>query len=129
MTEPKWLSVEIAIAIHEAQLIEHGGPSGIRDQGLLESALERPRNKWAYEGADIPALAAAYGYGIAKNHPFIDGNKRTALMAVFTFLGLNDIDFDVPEADFAAIILGLAAGEIDEDGLDRWVADNLPKAL
>lgn len=126
MTEPRWLTTEIAIAIHEAQLIEHGGPSGIRDIGMLESALERPKNKWAYEGADLAALAAAYGYGVAKNHPFIDGNKRTSLMAIFTFLGLNDIDFDVPEADFAAIILGLAAGEVSEDSLARWIRDNWP---
>lgn len=126
MTEPKWLTIEIAVAIHEAQLIEHGGPAGIRDTGMLESALERPKNKWMYENADLAALAAAYGYDSAKNHPFIDGNKRTALMTIFTFLGINDIDFDVPEAEFATIILGLAAGEISEDSLARWIRDNWP---
>jgi death-on-curing protein len=128
MSEPKWLTSEMIAAIHEAQLIEHGGPSGIRDIGMLESALERPRNKWAYESADLAALAAAYGYGVAKNHPFVDGNKRTALMAIFTFLGLNHTDFDVPEAEFATIILALAAGEVSEDSLARWIRDNWPRA-
>jgi len=126
MSEPIWLTAEIVIAIHEAQLIEHGGPSGIRDAGLLDSAVDRARNKWAYENADLPELAAAYGFGIARNHPFIDGNKRTSLMVIFTFLGVNDIDFIVPEADFAAIILSLAAGEVSEPSLARWISDNWP---
>ena len=127
MSQPKWLASETVVAIHEAQLIEHGGGSGLRDLGMLESALERPRNKWAYDNADLASLAAAYGYAQAKNHPFVDGNKRTALMAIFTFLGLNDIDFDVPEAEFAAIILGLAAGEVSEESLARWIRDNWPR--
>ena len=93
---------------------------------MLHSALDRARNKWAYENADLPELAAAYGFGIARNHPFIDGNKRTSLMAIFTFLGVNDIDFIVPEADFAAIILSLAAGEVSEQSLARWIRDNWP---
>ncbi|HWG05389.1 MAG TPA: type II toxin-antitoxin system death-on-curing family toxin [Beijerinckiaceae bacterium] len=126
MSEPKWLTSEMIVAIHEAQLIEHGGGSGLRDLGMLESALERPRNKWTYENVDLASLAAAYGYAMAKNHPFIDGNKRTALMAIFTFLGLNDIDFDVLEAEFATIILALAAGEVSEESLGRWIRDNLP---
>ena len=109
MSEPKWLTSEMIVAIHEAQLIEHGGGSGLRDLGMLESALQRPRNKWAVQNADLASLAAAYGYAMAKNDSFIDGNKRTALIAIFTFLGLNDIDFDVPEAEFATIILALAA--------------------
>lgn len=128
MSEPQWLTNEMIVAIHEAQLIEHGGASGIRDVGMLESALERPRNKWAYENADLAPLAAAYGYGVAKNHPFVDGNKRSTLMAIFTFLGLNGIDFDVPEAEFATIILALAAGEVSEDSLARWIRDNWPHA-
>ena len=126
MNEPKWLTSEMIVAIHEAQLIEHGGSSGFRDLGMLESALQPPCNKWAYENADLASLAAAYGYALAKNHPFVDGNKRTALMAIFTFLGLNDVDFDVPEAEFAAIILALAAGEVSEDSLGRWIRDNWP---
>lgn len=124
---PDWLTVEMIVAIHDEQLAIHGGPSGIRDAGMLESALDRPRNKWAYENAELPELAAAYGYGIAKNHPFVDGNKRTSLLAVYTFLGINGIDFIVPEAEAAAMILALAAGEVSEESLTRWIADNWPK--
>lgn len=126
-TDIEWLTAEMVIAIHDEQLAVHGGASGIRDAGALESALDRPRNKWAYEQADLPALAAAYAYGMAKNHPFVDGNKRTALLALYTFLGINDIDFIVPEADAAAMILSLAAGEVSEDSLTRWIRDNWPK--
>ncbi len=129
MNEPvEWLAVEMIVAIHDEQLAIHGGPSGIRDMGMLESALNRARNKRDYEGAELPELAAAYGYGIAKNHPFVDGNKRTSLLAIYTFLGINGVDFIVSEADAAAVILGLAAGEIDEQGLARWIRDNWPKA-
>jgi death on curing protein len=128
MTEPFWLTALMVIAIHDEQLAIHGGAAGLRDHALLESALDRPRNKWAYEHAGLPELAAAYGYGIARNHPFVDGNKRTALLAIYTFLGVNDVDFIVPEADAAAIILALAAGEVSEDSLARWIRDNWPKA-
>lgn len=127
MTEPSWLSEEVIIAIHDEQLAIHGGGAGLRDAGMLASALERPINKWAYEGADLPELAAAYAFGLAKNHPFIDGNKRTALLALYAFLFINDVDFIVPEADAAAIILALAAGEVEEEGLTRWIRDNWPK--
>jgi death on curing protein len=128
MSEPFWLTVAMIVAIHDEQLAIHGGSAGLRDPGLLESALDRPRNKWAYEQAALPELAAACGYGIARNHPFIDGNKRTALLAIYTFLGVNDVDFVVPEADAAAMILALAAGEVSEDNLARWIKDNWPKA-
>ncbi|CAL75101.1 putative death on curing protein (fragment) [Bradyrhizobium sp. ORS 278] len=94
---------------------------------MLESALDRPRNKWAYEGAELPELAAAYAYGIARNHPFVDGNKRTSLLALYTFLGVNGFDFDVPEAEAAAMILALAAGEVSEASLTRWIRDNWPR--
>lgn len=124
---PDWLTVEMIVAIHDEQLATHGGPSGIRDAGMLESALDRPRNKWAYENADLPELAAAYGYGIAKNHPFVDGNKRTSLLAIYTFLGINGIDFIVPEAEAAAMILALAAGEVSEESLAGWIRDNWPQ--
>ena len=127
MSEPVWLTAEIVIAIHEMQLAEHGGPAGIRDMGMLESALGRPQNKFAYGETDLAALAAAYGFGVARNHPFIDGNKRTSLMVIYTFLGINDVDFIVAEAEFATIILGLAAGEISEESLARWIRDNWPK--
>ena len=127
MKEPFWLTTAMFVAIHDEQLAIHGGSSGLRDSDLLESALNRPRNKWGYEQAKFPELAAAYGYGLARNHPFVDGNKRTALLAIYTFLGLNKIDFVVPEAEAAAMILSLAAGEISEEGLARWIRDSLPK--
>ena len=126
MSEPFWLTRQIIIAIHDEQLAIHGGASGLRDEGLLESALDRPRNKWSYENAELPELAAAYAFAIARNHPFVDGNKRTSLLALYTFLGVNGIDFDVPEADAAAMILSLAGGEADELGLIRWIRDNWP---
>jgi death-on-curing protein len=127
-SEPSWLTTTMIVAIHDEQLAIHGGSAGLRDAALLESALDRPRNKWAYEQAELPELAAAYGYGIARNHPFVDGNKRTSLLAIYTFLGVNGIDFVVPEADAAAIILALAAGEVSEASLARWIRDNWPKA-
>ena len=128
MSEPDWLTGEIVIAIHDEQLAAHGGGAGLRDRGMLDSALDRPRNKWSYEGAELPELAAAYAFGIARNHPFVDGNKRTALLALYTFLGINNVEFLVKEADAAAIILALAAGEVSEESLARWIRDNWPKA-
>ncbi|GLR96006.1 MULTISPECIES: type II toxin-antitoxin system death-on-curing family toxin [Bradyrhizobium] len=124
MSEPFWLTRRIIIAIHDEQLATHGGASGLRDEGMLESALDRPRNKWSYESADLPELAAAYAFGIARNHPFVDGNKRTSLLALYTFLGVNGIDFVVPEAEAAAMILSLASGEVSEESLARWIRDN-----
>ena len=126
MKEPVWLSVELVTAIHEEQLRAYGGPAGIRDSGMLESALARAPNKWAYGEHDLAALAAAYAYGIAKNHPFVDGNKRAALLSMVTFLGLNDIDFVASEAEAVVMILGLASGDIVEEGLTRWIRDNWP---
>ena len=128
MTEPNWLSEDVVTAIHDEQLAIHGGGIGLRDAGMLASALERPVNKWAYEDTELPELAAAYAFGLAKNHPFIDGNKRTALLALYTFLFINDVDFIVSQAEAAAMILALAAGEVGEDGLTRWIRDNWPKA-
>ena len=127
MTEPDWLTPEIVIAIHDEQLAAHGGGTGLRDAGLLASALDRPRNKWSYEGAGMADLAAAHAFAITRNHPFVDGNKRTALLALYTFLGLNDVEFMVSEADAAAIILALAAGEVSEESLARWVRDCWPE--
>lgn len=121
MSEPFWLTRPVIIAIHDEQLAIHGGASGLRDEGMLESALDRPKNKWSYENAE---LAAAYAFGIARNHPFVDGNKRTSLLALYTFLGVNGIDFVVPEAEAAAMILSLAAGEVSEQSLTRWISDN-----
>jgi death-on-curing protein len=125
--KPEWVTMQVVLAIHDEQLAIHGGSSGLRDVALLESALGRPQNKWSYEKCELPELAAAYGYGVARNHPFVDGNKRTALLAMYTFLGLNGVDFIVPEADAAAMILSLAAGEVGEESLARWIRDNWPK--
>lgn len=128
MTEPVWLTAELVIAIHEEQLREFGGPPGIRDRSMLESALDRPKNKWSYGETDLGALAAAYAFGIARNHPFVDGNKRASFLSIVTFLGLNDIEFLADEAEAAVIIQDLAAGIVDEDGLRRWIRDSWPKS-
>jgi death-on-curing protein len=125
VSELFWLTRRMIIAIHDEQLAIHGGASGLRDAGTLGSALDRPKNKWSYENADLPELAAAYAFDIARNHPFVDGNKRTSLLALYTFLGVNGIDFAVPEAEAAVIILSLAAGEVSEQSLTRWIRDNL----
>jgi death-on-curing protein len=126
MNEPVWLDVEILIDLHAEQLALFGGPDGIRDQGMLESALGRPINKFACGETDLAALAAAYGFGIARTHPFVDGNKRAAFGAIIVFLGLNDIDFLVPPESATVMILSLAAGEVNEEGLTRWIRDNWP---
>ncbi len=126
MTEPVWLPVELVLAIHERQLRRFGGPSGVRDLAALESALGGPRNRWVYEQGDLAALAAAYAFGVARNHPFVDGNKRMALLALTVFLGLNGIDFVADEAEAAVIFRDLAAGLVNEEGLARWIRDRWP---
>lgn len=120
MTEVKWLDQESVLAMHARQLAEHGGGEGVRDSGLLESALQRPQNKAAYETPDLFELAAAYAYGIARNHPFIDGNKRTALVASRTFLLINGYQITAPKEDRLATFLALASGELTEEGLAVW---------
>jgi len=127
VSEPEWLDVNIMLAVHAEQLALFGGPDGVRDSGLLESALARPINKHAYGETDLASLAAAYGFGIAKNHPFVDGNKRAAFASIVVFLGLNGIDLMVPPENATAIILSLAAGEVSEQSLARWIRDNWPK--
>ena len=125
MTEPKRVDVTDATPLHNMILAEFGGPAGVRDAGLLESALMRPRNRFAYEGvSDIPALAASYAFGIARNHPFIDGNKRTAFMVMAVCVEINGLDFTAPEPEATATILALAAGEVAEEELAVWVAAN-----
>jgi death-on-curing protein len=126
MNEPVWLDVEILVDLHAEQLALFGGPEGIRDQGMLESALGRPVNKFTYGETDLATLAAAYAFGIARNHPFVDGNNRAAFGAMIVFLGLNDIDFRVAPESATAMILALAAGEVNEEGLSRWIRDNWP---
>ncbi|WP_020173401.1 type II toxin-antitoxin system death-on-curing family toxin [Methyloferula stellata] len=126
MTEPLWLDVDIVLDIHGEQLALFGGPEGIRDLGLLESALAKPLNRFAYGETDLAVLASAYAFGIARNHPFVDGNKRAAFAAFIVFLGLNGIDFKVPPADATASFLALAAGEIGEEAFAQWVKDHWP---
>jgi len=124
--EPVWLTVDLMIDVHAEQLALFGGPAGLRDRGMLESALGRPLNKYAYGETDLAILAAAYTFGIARNHPFVDGNKRASFAALIVFLGLNDVEFVVPETHATAMILEVAAGNIGEEGLARWIRDNWP---
>lgn len=121
IAEPKWLLRESVLAMHECQLAEHGGGEGIRDAGLLESALQRPLNKFAYGEPDLCDLAAAYAYGIARNHPFVDGNKRTALVSSLTFLALNGLRTTSTQAENVVMFLALAAGDVDEEALAAWL--------
>lgn len=128
MTEPEWLNIEIMLDVHAEQLALFGGADGVRDPGLLESALARPINKFAYGETDLASLAAAYAFGIARNHPFVDGNKRAAFASLIVFLGLNGIDFAPRPEAATAIMLSLAAGELGEEGIGRWIRDNWPKS-
>lgn len=116
----RWVSQETAIDAHEAQLAEHGGGEGVRDPGLLESAMARPQNLAAYGNPDAADLAAAYAYGIARNHPFVDGNKRTALVVSITFLRLNGFAADFDTAAIVRVFESLAAGELSEPDLAAW---------
>ena len=126
MIEPRWLAAVHVLAIHSGQIQVHGGSLGLRDRGLLESALERPRNRFHYETKpDLASLAAAYGFGIAKNHPFVDGNKRVAFQAMYLFLGLNGLRIDASEEQVVATILSLATGELDEPGLAAWLREHI----
>jgi death on curing protein len=115
-----WLGAEIAMAIHEEQLAEHGGGAGLRDEGALLSALARPQNLAAYGEPDAAALAASYAFGVARNHPFVDGNKRTAWVLARLFLDLNGKDLEFSAADAVVRMQALAAGEIGEDELAHW---------
>ena len=116
-----WIDPAVLTAAHDEQLLEHGGASGVRDAGLFESALARPRNAASYGDPDAAALAAAYGYGIARNHPFIDGNKRTAFVAIELFLALNGLELHAEDADCVLTMLAVAAGTLSEDGLAAWI--------
>ncbi len=125
MKEPRWLTRAIVLALHQESLVVFGGLGGVRDEGLAESALARPRNLLAYEpDVDLFDIAAAYGFGLARNHPFTDGNKRVAVLAVAVFLAINGMDFDPDEVDEVRTILALAAGELDQAGLAAWIRAN-----
>ncbi len=122
----KWLRIDAVLAMHKRQIAEHGGGDGVRDIGLLESALARPQNIAVYEPAeDIARLAAAYAFGIAKNHPFVDGNKRTALVACRTFLILNHYQLNATPTDKYLTFLSLAEGSLSEDELTTWLREKI----
>jgi len=125
--EPLWITYDQAVAIHSRQLRRFGGAPGLRDEGMLLSALERPIN--SYEQSDMAELAAAYAFGLAKNHAFVDGNKRIAFMAMMVFLLKNGVVFGPEPAQSTSIILSLAAGEVSEESLTRWIRDNWPPEL
>ena len=122
VSEPRWVARIVVDAIQTDMLLTHGGMPGLRDENLLESALARPRQLLSYTpDADIAALTAAYGYGLARNHPYNDGNKRVAFVAMAVFLGLNGLEFTASESDVVTTIVALAASEIDEDTLADWI--------
>jgi death-on-curing protein len=120
MSDLRWLNKTVVLAMHARQLAEHGGGEGVRDEGLLESALQRPMNKAAYGDPDVFDLAAAYAYVIARNHPFVDGNKRTALVASRTFLLINGFQINATKEDRLKTFLALAAGDLEEEQLAKW---------
>ena len=120
MSDWVWIDIEVALVAHEEQLAEHGGAACIRDRSMLESALARPHNLIAYEEPDVADLAASYAFGIARNHPFVDGNKRTALVVSETFLMLNGYTLTATDAEVVVAFLALAAGELSVDELADW---------
>lgn len=119
--DPVWLDPKVIETVHDRLLAEHGGAAGVRDAGLLASALARPRNRAAYDEADLCALAAAYAAGIVGNHPFVDGNKRTAFMAAYTFLARNGLRLTAPDDKATHAVHALAAGEMTEDAFAAWL--------
>ena len=121
MNEPLWVPVKAVHIIHDRQIARHGGVSGLRDQGLLQNALQRPVNKWQYEDADIFECAAAYAFGIAKAHEFVDGNNRTAFVRSATFLRLNGSHFATESAEGVAFMEGLASDEVSEEKFKNWL--------
>jgi len=123
--EPKWLGVDAVLVMHAEQLAEHGGADGVRDLGLLDSALARPRNAWSYGEGDLIALGALYAACIMRNHPFVDGNKRTGFLAAYAFLYVNGLEIVADEAEVVVQCLSLAASEIDEAEFAAWLRDNV----
>lgn len=122
--EPRWLSRLVVDAIQGDQIREHGGLPGVRDENVLESALARPQQKHAYGSVtDVSMLAAAYAFGLARSHPYRDGNKRIAFLAMVTFLGINDHAFDATEDDVVSQFVALAAGHVSEDELAFWIRE------
>ena len=127
-SEPRWLTRVVVDAIHNDQLHEHGGLPGIRDENVLESALARPQQKWHdMHNTDVPMLAAAYAFGLVKNHPYRDGNKRIGFLAMVAFLGLNGHELDATDAEIVAEILALADGSASEEALTDWIRQHSTK--
>jgi death-on-curing protein len=124
MGAPTWIDLEVVLAIHDEQLAEHGGQAGVRDRGLLESALDRPRNQYAYGESSLTRLAASYAFGISRNHPFLDGNKRTSLVVAELFLELNGLELIASDVQCVATFLQIADGEVTEDQLAEWITAN-----
>lgn len=125
MRDWKWVNRQVLLLLHDESLAEHGGAAGIRDEGLLDSALARPRNIALYEQPDIASLAASYAVGLAKNHAFVDGNKRAAFLAVGLFLGVNGYRLQASQVDATLAVMAVAAGELDEPGFAAWVRTHL----
>jgi death-on-curing protein len=122
-----WLTRELLLAVHDEQIAEHGGASGIRDMGLLESAIARPLNRAGYGGADLAEIGALYALAIARNHPFVDGNKRTAFVALETFLILNGLALTADDAEATVMMLDMAAGTVSEAMFVEWVRTSVVK--
>ena len=125
MTEPIWLDVEAVQVLHDEQLAEHGGSAGVRDLGLLESAMARPRNAWSYGQSDLVALAVLYASGIMRNHPFVDGNKRAGFLAAYAFLFVNGLEIVADEGEVVVHCLALAASDISEEDFAIWLRENV----
>ena len=125
MSDWKWINRQVLLLLHDESLAEHGGAAGIRDEGLLDSALARPRNLALYEEPDVAGLAASYAVGLAKNHAFVDGNKRAAFLSVGLFLGLNGYRLEASQVAATLAVLAVAAGEMDEPGFAAWVRQHL----
>lgn len=126
---PRWISRKALLLLHEESLAAFGGARGLRDEGLLDSALARPRSVYAYNAASsIAELAASYGFGIAKNHAFVDGNKRAAFLSVGLFLAINRYRLKADRVEAIQIMLAVAAGELDERGLSVWIKSNMTRA-
>lgn len=125
MNEPRWLTRQMVEAFHTDQLRQHQGRAGIRDENLLESALHRPVNKWHYGETELATLAAAYGFGLAANHPFIDGNKRVAFVSMVVFLRLNGLGFHAPQAEVVEVLRAVANRTLTEEQLAHWVRSTM----
>jgi death-on-curing protein len=126
--EPVWIEPEDALAIHDRQLAEHGGGAGVRDGGAFESTLARPINKWSYGEDDLASLAAAYAFGVARNHAFVDGNKRTAWVLARLFLSLNAVRLGFTTSEAIEVMVALAAGELSEDEMAYWFRQHVRRA-